>query len=1047
MNKKEDNYLNELLQSVVVEASAGSGKTYILARRYVQLLLYAFVNREQHCLRSILAITFTNKAAFEMKSRILELLKSLALCLPSDDDKRINLSLALNSNPDILKKHARCIVDEIIRNYNFFQVKTIDSFINALLAGSVLSIKRSANFHIKRDYRQQLKFCLDLVIDKAAEDADVFNFFQEFLKHYLFVENRTGWFPKEDILGFLSLLFMLSNIYGESFGVYDGNGGEVIATKKDIYMQINKIAEQLPEGINANARKSIILFLNNNGPIFDIANLPSVFKKTIIPINKNKYYSPSFAKLWKSVSQQLVQLVELESVVVCNPYINVFREVTKFFQHVSQDYNLLFLEELNKQARFIFSSEDITVADIYYRLAGRFRHYLIDEFQDTSILQWRNLEVIVEDALSCGGTLFCVGDRKQAIYRFRGGDARLFDTVRKQFSHFSLESKSLTKNWRSQKEIVKFNNCVFSQENLVNAFRSWEIPGELAGSLDFEKDIIKTFEGAVQEYKEENCYGYVEVERLEEKNQTERNSMAKGKVLNLVKDLSKRFCLQDIAILARDNNEVELFTSWCLSEGYSVDSEKTLNVLENYLIKGIISFLESLYSPLNDLHFALFLLSDFFIQASEISFERISDFIFDCNEKRKRTKDTPLYRLFQESFPWHWKQYINEFSNIVGVVPPYELVVSIYRQFAVSKKFKDNQVFFMKFLELIKTKEDEFIGLGDLLLYFKNASGEELYVDSGRSDSIKILTVHKSKGLEFPVVIIPFLRLDVNAAIGGKGSNFYLFEMSNKKLGLLKITKKYLAYSKKLRNIYARYYKLACIDELNSMYVALTRSQLELYIFIPKKSASSKNKACFIIPEGTPSKGRKRCYPEGKKIIQPFKEIVPLRTQDWVLLIKEEFKKAEQKIQSQQVIDGLILHGLFSRIGNCVGEDIDVIINSAFDYVKPYFLFPQPIEFYKNKVRETLENKRFADIFYVFDGDVYCEQEVVNRYGDLKRIDRVVVRNKQIVGIEYKTSYEKKEQHTKQITEYQNILKELYPAREVKACIIYLDTMQLEAVA
>mgnify|MGYP001616264412 CR=1 FL=1 len=142
-----------------------------------------------------------------------------------------------------------------------------------------------------------------------------------------------------------------------------------------------------------------------------------------------------------------------------DPYVAIFSLVMDNFKHISSQEDILFLNELNKQASLLFGEGHLTVQELYYRLATRFRHYLMDEFQDTSRLQWQNLELMVEEALSTGGTLFYVGDRKQAIYQFRGGDVALFDEVKAGFKHFNVHEEILNQNIKIWKDACIFN-CV-----------------------------------------------------------------------------------------------------------------------------------------------------------------------------------------------------------------------------------------------------------------------------------------------------------------------------------------------------------------------------------------------------------------------------------------------------------------------------------------------------------------------------------------------------------------------------------------------------------
>jgi len=1032
---------------VVVEASAGSGKTYALAKRYLQLLINLDIPLEFIPLRNILAITFTNKAAVEMKERILELLKRIAFDAFESKEEEKDILGALGVDKKFAQTKANLIMDELICHYSFFQAQTIDSFINALLLGCALHIDRSASFSIKRDYRYYLAYALDAVIEEAAADKEVFGFLEEFLQHYLFVENRSGWFPKDDILGLMESLFRLSNKYGGTFREYPGKSQDVIKKKIALFEKIKELTDCFPPGMNKAAQSSVIKFVEKSNNIFEISDLPAAFQKPVVSINKGSNCPSSYAKKWEKIHLSLKELVELEATVSYNPYVKLFRGLLTFFQFVSKKEDMLFLEELNHKARALFDEEEVTVAELYYRLATRFRHYLIDEFQDTSILQWRNLKMMVEEALSSGGSLFYVGDKKQAIYRFRGGEARLFDDVKNNFKQFNVREEHLTKNWRSQKAIVEFNNQVFSKDNILRVLKLSGIFKELSDQKGAVGEIIDVFKDAVQNHKEENKYGYVYVESIDEKNQEERNVIMQEKILNLIEELKGRFRYQDLAILTRDNDEVELVTSWLIEANIPVESEKTLNILENPLIKELVAFLNFLHSPIDDLSFAAFILGEIFSCVSAIDNNQMRDFIFELKREGKLDSGISLYNLFRKSRPNIWNEYIDEFFKNVGFVSLYELVVSIYHRFGLMEKFKDAQGFFMKFLELIKAKEDEHIGLGEFLSYLKEAPAEDLYVNVTHSDCVKILTIHKAKGLEFGSVIIPFLRMDITPETGGKGTSSHVVGEESDDLGLVRITKYYRSYSKELQEIYDRDYKKACIDELNNIYVALTRAQFELYIFIPKKSSSANNKARFIIPEELREKGKRIVYSKDEKALtQPLLNLAPSRYRNWIEVLKEEFGDIELIRNRANIIRGNIFHFILSRIGNTFGKNRESLINEAlgaasFEY--PNFL---DLEEFEKKIKKILISPDLNHIFYVPDGEVYREQEVVNSRGDTKRIDRLIIKEKEAWVIDYKLSAEKNDQYQKQLKEYMEIISNIYPGKTVKGFLLYLDQEKITTV-
>ena len=219
-------------QVLVVEASAGSGKTYALAKRYVQLSL--FLGAKQAVpIQSILAITFTNKATWAMKSRILDFLKRIALKqLKPFEAEDIIKPLGLDENR--ASELAFGVMNDVIRQYHYFQVQTIDSFVNILLVGCSFKIGLSARFKIKRNSREYLQLSLDELLDQAGSDGKLHKLFEDFVRQYLFLENRSGWFPGEDLLKVVSELFRQYNTYQKPLLVYPSQE-DPFSRKRRIY--------------------------------------------------------------------------------------------------------------------------------------------------------------------------------------------------------------------------------------------------------------------------------------------------------------------------------------------------------------------------------------------------------------------------------------------------------------------------------------------------------------------------------------------------------------------------------------------------------------------------------------------------------------------------------------------------------------------------------------------------------------------------------------------------------------------------------------------
>lgn len=1036
----------------VVEASAGSGKTYALAKRYVQLILNPSLKAEEMLLKTILAVTFTNKATVEMKQRIFEFLKRIALdAFPNQNEKQDILSSLVIDYPTA-RKMAHDTMENIISHYNFFHVQTIDSFINMLLKGCAFHLGFASNFRIKENYRAYLTYSLDRLIDRVHGDKKILDVFEEFLKYYLFVENKEGWFSKRDILELIETLYGYSNIYGGIFQKPDVKTKELIKKKKTIIKLIEKIRENAPEGTHKGFINALDTFLEKNKEVFSIENISDFFAREAFPMTKYASTPQEVVKLWDDMRKNLRELCRWESFAVFRSYIEIFNLVLDEFRKLTSIDDIIFLRELNVHARGLINENGVSVPEIYYRIATRFHHYLIDEFQDTNRLQWKNIFPMVEEALSSGGSLFCVGDKKQAIFRFRGGDVSLFDSIQDDFRNYAPKQTVLSKNYRSQKEIVEFNNKVFSVDNLKQFVEA--VINSQDKSVKFtDRDIdsvLNAFSDSKQEWREENKYGYVKVETFTAPTVDERDTIMHEKFILLFKELEKRFSPGDIAILARENKDIELFTSWLIEENIPVESEKTLSIREHALIKELISFLKFLNSPIDNMSFASFILGDIFEKASGISRDTVQDFLFRLRSRGKKERGVYLYREFRNKFTKAWDDLIDEFFKSVGFAPLYELMISIFSKFKVVENFPQYQAFFMRLLELVKKKEEDYSGVSSFLEFFEEIEQKDLFVNVTHTDAVKIVTIHKSKGLEFPVVIIPFLEIDVVVGSGVTASRKpYVVRQSENgnNLRLIQLRKKYGAFSERLGKEYKDEYIKSLIDELNGLYVALTRAKHELYLFIPSKTSNKNNLARALIRCETDENGSKREYkhPENKEE-RPFITLPVSQYSDWLGILKDEFISQLELVHRDNLKKGNILHLILSCIGNLHLEDKDASLNIAREKTKSVFPYEKDLGGYISIVRGILEDKKFKPFFYVKEGDIYQEKEVADLSGTRKVIDRLIVTSKEAWVVDYKSSKDETDLQKEQVLEYMNMVMSLYPGLKIKGFLIYLDTLAIEEV-
>jgi len=462
----------------------------------------------------------------------------------------------------------------------------------------------------------------------------------------------------------------------------------------------------------------------------------------------------------------------------------------------------------------------------------------------------------------------------------------------------------------------------------------------------------------------------------------------------------------------------------------------------------LLTFLDS---PVDDQAFARFILGDIFAKSSGLSREDLHAFVLNVRQDGKTKLPSYLYKTFRRAYPEIWTRLLEPFFSNVGLTPLYELMISILGCYQVMNHFVEHQGYVMCFLELIKENEDEVPDLGSFLEYLEDLKSEDLYVNVSDSNAVRVLTVHKSKGLEFPVVVIPFLSMDIHVGAGGGfGQQSYILEQQDQFFELLRIKSKYLKFSEKLSGIWRRQYIQSLYSELNSVYVALTRAEKEMYVFIPKKVGSSFNFVNFLIPEdglesGDKPKGSIKHSQEESSDLQTI-QIPPSDFRDWIQILKEEFHDDGAGRNRDAVVKGQVIHAVLACVGNVFDLDSSEVIDQALNRAKTDFPFYQDWEEIRRVVGELLNKPALRKFFVVESAEVRQEIELVNAAGRTGRLDRLIIKDKQIWVLDYKSSHEGKEEYQQQVSQYMSTVQDVYPQHQVQGFILYLDDLTAEEV-
>jgi ATP-dependent exoDNAse (exonuclease V) beta subunit len=405
----------------IVKASAGSGKTYSLTERFVQFLLSNKI--PQNHLRNILAITFSNNAAKEMKQRIVSWLKDIYF---GDADKIKDLSEILSLKEQHLVAKAEAMVDEILRNYTEFQVKTIDSFMTSIYKASAIHLGYSPDFDIIMTPEKIMAYAFHRFLRGVREKTSEAQFLKNLLE--IILESRGSesaylWDPSKD------LLEETGELYHQLSGIVRGT--KIVHAKKKIDSLKREIRDGA-EDLNKLIEKSG-LAKNKGSSFYKILEMvranrfPDLIDKGLlnVPVTKPKKDKElkayeKISKQWDLLGNKIREYVELYATTYYVPYLRSYEAFKDILEEVKKREGTIFIHDINKKLSD-YLDRDI-VPDVYFRIGETIYHYLIDEFQDTSPIQWANLFPLIENSLSQGGSLFAVGDTKQAIYGFRNAD-------------------------------------------------------------------------------------------------------------------------------------------------------------------------------------------------------------------------------------------------------------------------------------------------------------------------------------------------------------------------------------------------------------------------------------------------------------------------------------------------------------------------------------------------------------------------------------------------------------------------------------------------
>ena len=793
-----------------IKASAGSGKTYQLALRYLKLLKKLKYPGPQN-LRKIVAITFTNKAAWEMKDRIVRFLKEIVL----NTEAGQNLAKDTSLSPE----EATAWLETILQNYSDFYVRTIDSLLFTILKGLSFELGIKPDLTVLFETRQLYDTAFDKVLANLEDNQTLW---EQALDTFLKIDQKKGFYPESALK--YRLTELIPKIHDEIETI---NIAEISSLKNQLECIKDEFCTQiasLSQFLNGNLIKGIT-------PDIEVDKLSdrSILSKDIEKIFKKKARvsqeeKARLDKLRKRLREKLEEWKLMNAISRVSGYVPLLKELKKISQKICEQEGIAPGSDWWTDTILdVIKEEDIPPL-IYAHFASKFTHFLFDEFQDTSRQQWEALYPLLEESASSGGTIFLVGDIKQAIYRWRGGDWHLFQDVFSQNKYFafidknSFQEQTLQFNYRSHPALVNFFNTIFAplaDEDTVYKTLSSMVLGN--NSLDnVKKEFAQNVAAAFSDYKQiparnstdinNNIKIYQVSGSKDETRQAIKNSLLKN--IKLEWEKRKQSDQIEIAVLVRKHDTGEEISSWLIQEGIPVITENALRLKVSSVVKGILCFLSYLYEP--DDQRALYGI--------------LSTGILDWGPRDEQE----LYKLWIKNDIVLWKTrldaLIEELKPLVNRRAPYELIQILLKKTNLSKRLENelisHKVFVERLLEVTHYFEVESgPGLGNYLTFWEQGGLEEQVGFPENINAVRVLTIHKAKGLEFPVVFIPFLDWRIKNYSPVTTYKNYLIQLKKD-------------ISEELELLRQRERSQEAQELLNLFYVAVTRAKEYLYLYL-----------------------------------------------------------------------------------------------------------------------------------------------------------------------------------------------------------------------
>jgi len=1035
----------------VLSASAGSGKTYQLVLQYLSILLDS---KYPNTYKGIVAITFTNKASLEMKTRIIDALFNLAEYDKGIKDKKtesiikeLNLILHID-NVEIMKRSGRAL-KAILHGYENFNVSTIDKFNLRLIKSFSSDLELPNDFEISLNEDEVLDEVIELLLSSIGENGnkDLTVLVKEYAKSNFREGNQ--WNFKRQLMSFASSLNkeknrpFINSLMKISFdrSEYTAINKKIQKLNTEFCVIIKDFSDYfIPLSINPEELPHKSTTYNAMVKISQMIECPIRYKDEHL-LSKTLFEYCSEPGDTKALTRQLKDRL----LAVDDCYLNISQELALLIKYRSNFFNMALLKyvldsliehkekskiirisEFNELISNLVKKEDAPY--IYERFGVKFEHFLLDEFQDTSRLQWMNLLPLIRESLSYKKENLIVGDPKQSIYRFNNGLAEQFvslpevynpeqDEYISEVSSFFNElgiKKPLQENYRSCPEIVEFNNAVFEKLSLKLSPR------------------FKEFYESVRQIPVSKNKGFVRI--ISEKSKRNVTLMV-SEILEIIEQIKKdEFDLGDVCILTDRNALGVQIANELTKKDIPVFTQQSLLISKDIQVRLLLSYMKWRMRPTMDMMKKQF---------SELFFRMLGedeDGYFDYIQE-KCSKSGATYKVFDD------ERFLKEyFKGREHFFRPFENIYELVIQFITMMSWKETEnPFLHQFVDLVfQFQNNKQSDLSKFIEYYEEHKSKFALKMPDAKNAIQIMTLHKAKGLEFPIVIIP--EMDFGLSIRNDSK---FFVESDSKILYTSLPKNSI-----VEDIYRNAEEesnLILLDKLNLLYVGFTRAEKRLYVFnrYDRKSnlgASFHDSlaSCFNLKDEDGLieyvSGEERSKSEDSStVIEPddvyyTPDDVAIDISHVKLVLNERDDNESYESQEERLF-GNYFHQFMSEVNTA--DDIPGVskrmklddqtdrklLQSVIESAECFFIAAQSNGFFKNVTK------------------ILNEQSILIPPSKVLRPDKVIEREGDVIVLDFKTGKSAPEHH-EQIWNYKSALEEIYD-KPVKAVLYYTKQNQL----